>query len=667
MESDPPRKAAAHVAFCASPSTKFDHPTEQQTRLSTGLPSVYRLSWACLDADTLMRLHVCLPHSEPVDWTGAADCLCFLSFSNFPSKQPIKPRLTKKQHNNNKEDYLEMSAAKVNLIERISYTSSNADKVNPEDGGYTGVKSPHVLENGALREGGAPHLLSKESLGLLAQYAAVGLVYGTLPATVTPFLTYYLNLEGQSTTSARALLSIPWSLKVFVGMISDNFPIFGYRRRPYMMFGWTMCAICLFVMACTPLGAPYFGEASDRKVKPDDYEAAGVYDRMNTSARSVGGKYIVLMTLASLGYVISDVAADAVVVEYAQREPIEIRGRTQTAIYTVRTFFSIFAQIILGIGLNKPAYGGDFDFGISFPNAMLILAIFCIPVIPMTWFFIAEPKYYDTNFKQYIFTLWEAMKTRAFYQVIAYSFFSGVLASVSYVSYDPITSYWVEATNFNLSLSGIFGNLVMVVTLIWTGKSGLHWNWRTMIAITMVAVIAMDMVCTMLVTWDVVRNQWFWLGVPIVENVPTSVSFIVSTYVVVELAGEGNEGACYGLFTTVMNLSSPFALTITKNLDASFDVYNNDIISDTDHVHSHVTYTLLIMYALKLLSLSLLPLLPAQKEQTQALKRTGGSSALMGGLTIFYCMFALVWSIMVNIFAIYESTACLKITGGCKE
>lgn len=559
-----------------------------------------------------------------------------------------------------------MSTAKVSLLERVSYTSSAAgDKENAD--GYTDVKTPHALEDGALREGGAPHLLSKESLGLLAQYAAVGLVYGTLPNTITPFLTYYLNLEGQSSTSARALLSIPWSLKVFIGMVSDNFPIFGYRRRPYMVFGWVMCSICLFVMACSPLGAPYFGLPSDRKLKEWQYEAEGVYDRMNPSARNTGGKYIVLMMLASLGYVIADVAADAVVVEYAQREAVEVRGRTQTAIYTVRTFFTIFAQIILGIGLNKPEYGGDFDFGISFPNAMLILAIFCIPVIPMTWFFISEAKYHETNFKQYIVTLWEALKSQAFYQVIAYSFFSGVFANITYVSYDPITSYWVEATNFNLNLSGIFGNVVLVITLIWTGKSGLHWNWRFMIAITMVMVVAMDMICTLLVTWDVVRNQWFWLGVPIVENVPSGVSFIVSTYVVVELAGKGNEGACYGLLTTVMNLSNPFALTITKNMDASFDVYNGDIISDTTHVRWQVTYSLVIMYAFKLLLLVFLPMLPSQKEQTQELKRTGGSSALWGGLTIFYCMFALVWSIMVNIFSIYESTACLAITGGCKE
>lgn len=47
-------------------------------------------------------------------------------------------------------------------------------------------------------------------------------------------------------------------------------------------------------------------------------------------------------------------------------------------------------------------------------------------------------------------------------------------------------------------------------------------------------------------------------------NVPVGISFIISTFVTVELAGEGNEGAVYGLLTTVLNLSAPFAATLTK-------------------------------------------------------------------------------------------------------
>jgi hypothetical protein len=57
-------------------------------------------------------------------------------------------------------------------------------------------------------------------------------------------------------------------------------------------------------------------------------------------------------------------------------------------------------------------------------------------------------------------------------------------------------------------------------------------------------------------------------------------------------------------------------------------------------------------------------LLPKQKAETQELVRKGGKSKLLGGLTVFYLMFSLVWSIMTNIMAIFDSTSCLIIAGG---
>uniref|UniRef100_K3WVY9 Folate-Biopterin Transporter (FBT) Family n=1 Tax=Globisporangium ultimum (strain ATCC 200006 / CBS 805.95 / DAOM BR144) TaxID=431595 RepID=K3WVY9_GLOUD len=559
-------------------------------------------------------------------------------------------------------------AAKVDLIERKSYISGVSSKAGDE---YVDAKTPRALggndlENGALREGGAPSLLSKESFGLLAQYAAVGLVYGTLPYTVVPFLTYYLNMEGTQTTSARALITIPWSLKVFIGILSDCVPIFGYRRRPYMILGWTVCCAMLFTMAFIPLGDPYFMDPKLRKVKPVDLTDEQKL-MINYHAPDTGGKYIFLMMLTSLGYLFADVAADAVVVEYAQREPEAIRGRTQTAIYTTRTMFGIFANVILAFGLNSEDYGGDFSFGISFPQVMLILGICTLPVIPLTWFFIKEKKTEAPMFSQYINELWQAIQSRAVYQVIAYTFFSGIFANFTYVANDPMTSYWVKATTLSINVASIIGSVISVITLILTGKYGLFWNWRVMVAITAVAVIFIDVWCTMLTTWDVVRNQWFWLGLPIVENVPSYISFIISSFVVVELAGEGNEGAIYGLLTTVNNLSDPFSKTLTKNINSSFDVYNADIQNDTNDVRRDVTITIVISYAMKLLALCFLPLLPAQKAQTQELKRNGGTNKILGGITIFYCCFALVWSIMTNLFSIFESTKCLKITGGCKN
>jgi hypothetical protein len=138
-----------------------------------------------------------------------------------------------------------MATSKLDIAERVSYISSTARKEGDE---YTGVKTPEFevdVEGGALRHGGAPDLFGKECVGLLVQYAAVGMVYGTLPGVIYPFLTQYLNMEGTQTASARVLVNLPWSFKVVYGIISDCFPIFGYRRRPYMLIGWGVAfAIC---------------------------------------------------------------------------------------------------------------------------------------------------------------------------------------------------------------------------------------------------------------------------------------------------------------------------------------------------------------------------------------------------------------------------------------
>ncbi|KAJ0407450.1 hypothetical protein P43SY_004991 [Pythium insidiosum] len=104
-----------------------------------------------------------------------------------------------------------MATAKHDIVERVSYISS----VHKDNDKYEGVKTPHVhdIEGGALREGGAPNLFSREHFGIILQYAAVGLIYGTLPFTVYPFLQKYLNVQGNQTITAATLIDIPWSFK----------------------------------------------------------------------------------------------------------------------------------------------------------------------------------------------------------------------------------------------------------------------------------------------------------------------------------------------------------------------------------------------------------------------------------------------------------------------
>ena len=181
-------------------------------------------------------------------------------------------------------------SSKFDLVERVSHLSAtnntnnkDIDDIDHDDlydtknKHFHPLKTPGVdhggpdIEGGALRGGGAPNLYSRDYIGLLLQYAAVGLIYGTLPGTIYPFLMKYLNMQGTQVLSARTLVSIPWSFKVFYGIVSDCFPVCGYRRRPYMLMGWTLCFTMLLIMACSPVVDPYYPSKAVAQMDPALY------------------------------------------------------------------------------------------------------------------------------------------------------------------------------------------------------------------------------------------------------------------------------------------------------------------------------------------------------------------------------------------------------------
>ncbi|KAL4140804.1 hypothetical protein PRNP1_015084 [Phytophthora ramorum] len=174
------------------------------------------------------------------------------------------------------------------------------------------------------------------------------------------------------------------------------------------------------------------------------------------------------------------------------REPLDKRGKTQSCIYTVRTVVVILGEVIVGFCFNGEEYGGDFDFSLSFPQLMIIMMVLTLPVLPMTWFFIKEDKCEAANFREYINSFWELLCSRAVYQVIAYIFFSGIFANVTYTASSPVQSYMVGVTPINSTLSDILSNLLFAAGIMITSKWGLHWNWRFMIVLTGAIVMVVD-------------------------------------------------------------------------------------------------------------------------------------------------------------------------------
>ncbi|ETV69446.1 hypothetical protein H257_14820 [Aphanomyces astaci] len=508
----------------------------------------------------------------------------------------------------------------ADLEERVSYVQSNTAK---DVDGYAEAKSPKDLEGGAL------DLFSREAFALFMQYGAIGIIYGMIPSLNYPIFNIYLNLEGNQTSSYGVLTVIGWSFK------------------SWMLIGWTITMICLSVMAFSPFGEPFCNREKTKFCStPLEKVPKSELQYFNLTAPDNGTLFILLSMFIAFGYVLAASASDAMVVEYAQREPVAIRGRIQTAIYTVRELTGILAYLVTAFGLNGPNYAGSFSFALS-PNAPYgICLVPCVLVVLSTVFLLVEKKTEPSSFILWWGTFWESLQSRVTWQICLFRFVSNVFQGVRTTAGLPVSTYWAGVEPLNDSLSSIIGSLMFAGILVVVGKWGLNWNWRWTITAGTLGMIIIDGFVVYMTIWDVVRNQWFFTGIALADNIPHGIRFIVSTYVAVEIADKGNEGAIYGLVSTVNNLAGPFARIFYKYINSYFKVHQNDIKSDTLEVRWDVAYVYMISYGFK------------------ALKARGGKSKVAGVILVATFVACVSFAVTSNIMSIFPSTKCYRIAGG---
>lgn len=68
----------------------------------------------------------------------------------------------------------------------------------------------------------------------------------------------YLKLEPDYTQFLNSIISIPWTCKILYGLIADNFPIMGSRRRSYIILNGLTLAFVLLTLAFNLTGNEIF-------------------------------------------------------------------------------------------------------------------------------------------------------------------------------------------------------------------------------------------------------------------------------------------------------------------------------------------------------------------------------------------------------------------------
>jgi MFS family permease len=219
-----------------------------------------------------------------------------------------------------------------------------------------------------------------ENVGIMVSYFSVGFSLYFIPTPMNYYLINKLNASSAQIGVMAAVTSLPWSFKIFYGLLSDSVPIAGYRRKPYFFIGWT-----IFVFISISLGI---------------VGAPGI------NLTIVCG---FLMTCALL---LADVATDALSVERAKLESNHQKGSFQTTGITT-AFLKVASQLcvaytvravgmVWGAVMGALLYNGDtWGWGLSISEILylngvvpgLLILYFGIPLVELG-FSARQPGFY---------------------------------------------------------------------------------------------------------------------------------------------------------------------------------------------------------------------------------------------------------------------------------
>ncbi|KAL3660162.1 hypothetical protein V7S43_014694 [Phytophthora oleae] len=562
--------------------------------------------------------------------------------------------------------------------QEVAEPAKEETKITPESK-FTVLGSPLHAEQPTPRElqkaterGEEPavNIWDRRWFGLVLHSVVVGIVSTVLPLCVYPFLTCNLNMEGTQTLSARTLLGLPWALKPIFSLFIHCSPLpWGCRLRLSMLLGWAVTAIALIAIFFQDQPAPYFTDR-DLVGTPLGQLSTQQMTKINVDAPSHGAFYVLLMGVASVGYVLADVAADELIRDVATHffsvsecphDPDEV---FQPVLTKYRVIAMLGSFLFMGFGMSGWDYGGDFDFTLEFTQVALLLGLLSLLPLLLIVFTATELARDRRSLQQSLSEIWAFVHNCNLNHVLLCRFIGGVCAGVSATAVNPIAFYYAGVQPLNDTVVSFVAIVVVLAALNWVGKKDWSLDYRVVIVVCTVVTLALDLGATMFTIWDVVRSQWFWIGLPVMEAIPSVLDYTISTFVLTEVTDPHGYATVSGLVTSVSFVAGPLGLAVSKFIDAQFDVTNQDVMTDTTEVREEIMVTFFIAYGMQLLSLLWLLALPKNTRESHSMKVCSGTSTVRAVAFLALLGLTLLFVVAVHALSVYEPTSCLGLAGG---
>ncbi|KAJ9700379.1 hypothetical protein PVL29_005938 [Vitis rotundifolia] len=417
--------------------------------------------------------------------------------------------------------------------------------------------------------------LSPDNVAVAMVYFVQG-VLGLSRLAVSFYLKDDLHLDPAETAVISGFSALPWLVKPLYGFISDSLPLFGYRRRSYLVLSGLLGALSWSLMA-TFVDSKY------------------------------GAAFCIL--LGSLSVAFSDVVVDSMVVERARGESQSMSGSLQSLCWGSSAFGGIVSSYFSGSLVG--AYGVRFVFGVT---ALLPLITSAVAILvkeqPVAGpargqaFPLISPSFYESS-KQNIIQLWDAVRQRNIFLPTLFIF----LWQATPHSDSAMFYFTTNRLGFTPEFLGRVKLVTSVASLIGVGLyNGFLKDvpLRKIFFVTTIFGSALGMTQVFLVTGlnrkFGISDEWFSIGDSLILTVLGQASFMPVLVLAARLCPQGMEATLFATLMSISNGGSVVGGLVGAGLTQLFGV--------TKDSFDNLAFLIILCNLSSLLPLPLLGLLP---------------------------------------------------------
>ena len=216
-----------------------------------------------------------------------------------------------------------------------------ADGAQAPGGGGEESAQAWMLESGFFPQGGKGPQISMFFYFVTSWVFFVQGIGGLSNLAVSYFYKDTLGVEPATLSMVMSMTAIPWTIKPLYGFMSDGWPIFGYRRKPYMIIAGAMASLSWFCMAVL-VNDVWFG--------------------------------FTVMFFGSMGVAVTNVIAEGMLVEKSRGQTQEFASHLQAYVYGAQAIGGIIAAYFGGFLLSYLADRHVFMLCCLFPLTLIFVA-----------------------------------------------------------------------------------------------------------------------------------------------------------------------------------------------------------------------------------------------------------------------------------------------------